>query len=216
MDLHQIYERVIAGDAPGVAGLVEHAIAEGLPPSRIISQYLIPAMTEVGARFERREFYVPEMLIAARAMQAGLGVLKRFLAEGDLATAGVVLLGTVKGDLHDMGKKLVSMMLEGAGFEVMDLGVDVDPEVFVGSVREEHPDIVGMSALLTTTMPAMLRTVEALVETGLRDTVKVLVGGAPVTQAYADQVGADGYAPDAAAAVRKARELLGIAEEPVL
>ena len=210
MDLQQIYERVIGGDAPGVKELVQQAVDEGVPPSEIISHYLIPAMTEVGARFERGEFYIPEMLIAARAMKTGLSVLKPLLVEGELETAGQVVIGTVKGDLHDIGKNLVCMMLEGAGFEVTDLGVNVDPEKFVKAVREHKPDIAGMSALLTTTMPAMKSTIEALVEAGLRDKVKVLVGGAPLTQAYADQIGADGYAPDAASAVRKAKELLGI------
>jgi len=210
MDLHQIYERVIAGDAPKVKDLVQQAVAEGVPPSEIISHYLIPAMAEVGARFERQEFYVPEMLIAARAMQTGLSVLKPLLVEGELETAGCVIMGTVKGDLHDIGKNLVCMMLEGAGFEVADLGVDVPPERFVDAVRERRPDIVGMSALLTTTMPAMKSTIEALVEAGLREGVRLMVGGAPLTQAYADQIGADGYAPDAGAAVRKAKELLGI------
>lgn len=210
MELQQIYDRVIMGDAPGVKALVQQAIGEGVPPSEIISGYLIPAMGEVGARFERQEFYIPEMLIAARAMQTGLTVLKPLLVEGELESAGCVVMGTVKGDLHDIGKNLVSMMLEGAGFEVIDLGVDVGPERFVEAVREEKPDIVGMSALLTTTMPAMRGTIEALIEAGLRDKVKMLVGGAPLTQSYADQIGADGYAPDAGAAVRKAKELLGI------
>jgi len=210
MDLQQICEGVIAGDAPGVKKLVEQAVAEGVPPSEIISRYLIPAMTEVRARFERGEFYVPEMLIAARAIKTGLTVLKPLLVEGELETAGRVVMGTVKGDLHDIGKNLVSMMLEGAGFEVADLGVDVPPERFVGAVREENPDIVGMSALLTTTMLAMRSTIEALVKAGLRDGVKVMVGGAPVTQRYADEIRADGYAPDAGSAVRKAKELLGI------
>jgi 5-methyltetrahydrofolate--homocysteine methyltransferase len=150
------------------------------------------------------------MLIAARAMQRGLGVLKPLLVEGELETAGRVVMGTVKGDLHDIGKNLVSMMLEGAGFEVTDLGVDVPPERFVDTVGEKGPDIVGMSALLTTTMPAMGDTIQALVEAGLRDKVKVLVGGAPLTQAYADRVGADGYAPDATSALRKAKELLSL------
>lgn len=210
MDLQQIYERVIAGDAPGVKQLVEQAVSEGVSPSQIISRYLIAAMAEVGARFERQEFYVPEMLIAARAMQTGLAVLKPLLVEGELKSAGRVVMGTVKGDLHDIGKNLVSMMLEGAGFEVTDLGVDVPPERFVDAVREKKPDLVGMSALLTTTMPTMGSTIKALVEAGLRDSVKVMVGGAPLTQGYAEQVGADGYAPDAASAVGKARELVGI------
>jgi len=210
MDLQEIYERVIAGDAAGVKELVEQAVADGVPPSEIISQYLIPAMTEVGARFERQEFYVPEMLIAARAMQIGLSVLKPLLVEGELETAGRVVMGTVKGDLHDIGKNLVSMMLEGAGFEVSDLGVDVSPERFVAAVRDGNTDIVGMSALLTTTMLAMTSTIQALVKAGLRDKVKVLVGGAPLTQGYAQRIGADGYAPDAESAVRRAKELLGL------
>ncbi|MGB5933457.1 MAG: corrinoid protein [Anaerolineae bacterium] len=210
MDLQEIYEKTIAGDAPAVEKLVKRAMAEGMPASQIISHYLIPAMTEVGDRFERQEFYIPEMLIAARAMQTGLGVLKPLLVEGELETAGRVVMGTVKGDLHDIGKNLVSMMLEGAGFEVTDLGVDVPPERFVDVVRQKRPDIVGMSALLTTTMPAMVSAIEALTEAGLREEVKVMVGGAPVTQGYADQIGADGYAPDAGSAARKAKELLGI------
>jgi 5-methyltetrahydrofolate--homocysteine methyltransferase len=210
MDLQQIYGGVIAGDAPSVKELVEQAVAEGVPPSEIISGYLIPAMTEVGARFERQEFYVPEMLIAARAMRTGLSVLRPLLVEGELETAGRVVMGTVKGDLHDIGKNLVSMMLEGGGFEVTDLGVDVPAERFVNAVREKRPHIVGMSALLTTTMPAMTSTMKALIDAGLRDSVKVMVGGAPVAQDYADKIGADGYAPDAASAVRKAKELLGI------
>lgn len=211
MDLQQIYERVIVGDAPGVKELVEQAVGERVPPVEIISGYLIPAMTEVGARFERQEFYIPEMLVAARAMQTGLGVLKPLLVEGELKSAGRVVMGTVKGDLHDIGKNLVSMMLEGAGFEVIDLGVDVPPERFVEAVREQKPDIMGMSALLTTTMPAMKSTIEPLVNAGLREGVKVIVGGAPVTQRYADEIGADAYAHDAASAVRKAKELLGMA-----
>ena len=211
MDLQQIYERVLTGDAPAVKELARQAIAEGVSPSEIISQYLIPAMTEVGARFEREDFYVPEMLIAARAMKTGLSVLKPLLVEGEMEPVGRVVMGTVKGDLHDIGKNLVSMMLEGGGFEVADLGVDVPPERFVDAVREKRPDIVGMSALLTTTMPAMTSAIEALIDAGLREQVRVMVGGAPVTQGYADQIGADGYAPDAGSAVRKAKELLGIA-----
>lgn len=211
MELQEIYERVIVGDASGVKELVQRAVGEGVPPSEIISGYLIPAMAEVGVRFERQEFYVPEMLIAARAMQTGLAVLKPLLVEGEMESAGRVVMGTVKGDLHDIGKNLVCMMLGGAGFEVKDLGVDVGPERFVEAVREQEPEIVGLSALLTTTMPAMGKTIEALVKAGLRGGVKVMVGGAPVTQGYAEQIGADGYAPDAASAVRRAKELLGMA-----
>jgi len=210
MDLQEIYEKTIAGDAPAVEELVKRALDAGIRPSQIISHYLIPAMTEVGGRFERQEFYVPEMLIAARAMQRGLALLKPLLVEGEFQPVGEVVAGTVKGDLHDIGKNLVCMMLEGAGFVITDLGVDVEPEKFVAAVREHEPSIVAMSALLTTTMPGMQATIEALIDAGLRGQVKVMVGGAPVTEAYADQIGADGYAPDAGAAVRKAKELLGI------
>jgi 5-methyltetrahydrofolate--homocysteine methyltransferase len=210
MDLQAIYEKTIAGDAPVVEELVKRALAEGVLASKIISQYLIPAMAEVGDRFERQEFYVPEMLIAARAMQRGLTVLRPLLVEGEFQPVGQVVAGTVKGDLHDIGKNLVCMMLEGAGFVITDMGVDVSPEKFVAAVREHEPSIVAMSALLTTTMPAMQATIGALIDAGLRAQVKVMVGGAPVTEAYAAQIGADGYAPDAGAAVRKAKQLLGM------
>jgi len=213
MDLQEIYEKTIAGDAPAVEELVKRALAEGVLASQIISQYLIPAMTEVGDRFERQEFYVPEMLIAARAMQRGLTLLKPLLLEGEFQPVGKVVAGTVKGDLHNIGKNLVCMMLEGAGFVITDLGVDVGPEKFVAAVREHEPSILAMSALLTTTMPAMQGTIEALIDAGLRGQVKVMVGGAPVTEAYADQIGADGYAPDAGAAVRKAKQLLGMEQK---
>jgi len=210
MDLQEIYEKTIAGDAPAVEKLVKRAVAEGMPASQVISHYLIPAMTGVGDRFERQEFYVPEMLIAARAMQRGLSVLKPLLVEGEFQPVGKVVAGTVKGDMHDIGKNLVCMMLEGAGFVITDLGVDVGPDKFVAAVRDHEASILAMSALLTTTMPAMEGTIEALIDAGLRSQVKVMVGGAPVTEAYADQIGADGYAPDAGAAVRKAKQLLGM------
>lgn len=213
MDLQAIYEKTIAGDAPVVEELVKRALAEGVLASKIISQYLIPAMAEVGDRFERQEFYVPEMLIAARAMQRGLTVLRPLLVEGEFQPVGQVVAGTVKGDLHDIGKNLVCMMLEGAGFVITDMGVDVSPEKFVAAVREHEPSIVAMSALLTTTMPVMQATIGALIDAGLRAQVKVMVGGAPVTEAYAAQIGADGYAPDAGAAVRKAKQLLGMERE---
>jgi 5-methyltetrahydrofolate--homocysteine methyltransferase len=155
--------------------------------------------------------FVPEMLIAARAMQAAMNILKPQLAEGEVVSAGKVVVGTVAGDLHDIGKNLVGMMMEGAGFEIVDLGTDVGADAFVEAVREHKPDMIGMSALLTTTMPSMKATVEALTEAGLRDTVKVLIGGAPVTQGFADDIGADGFAPDASSATRKAKELLATA-----
>ncbi len=165
-------------------------------------------MTEVGARFERQEFYVPEMLVAARAMQSGLAILKPQLVEGGIKAVGKVVLGTVKGDLHDIGKTLVGMMLEGAGFEIVDLGTDVPPAKFAEVARSSGANIVGMSALLTTTMQNMRATVEALEDMGIRQQVKVMIGGAPVTDAYAKEIGADGYAPDASRAVALAKSLL--------
>ena len=167
-------------------------------------------MNVVGERFKNNEFYVPEVLIAARAMHAGMDILKPKLAESGVEPIGKVLLGTVKGDLHDIGKNLVAMMLEGAGFEVIDLGIDVPPEKFVQAVNEQGGDVIAMSALLTTTMTQMKTTLEALEEAGVKGKVKTLIGGAPVTQNYADEIGADGYARDAASAADKAKELLGI------
>jgi len=209
MDLKQVYEGVINGNQKVVAEGVQEALDEGVASSTILYDYLIPAMTEVGERFERNEFFVPEMLIAARAMQSGLSLIKPLLVESGVEPIGRVAIGTVKGDLHDIGKNLVSMMMEGAGFEVIDMGVDASPDKFAQAARD-GADVIAMSALLTTTMPSMQTTVDALVEAGLRDRVKVLIGGAPVTQAYADQIGADGYAPDASSAARKAKQLLGV------
>lgn len=211
MELRQIYEYTVSGNAPKVKELTQQALAEGVAPGEIISKYLIPAMAEVGDRFERNEFYVPELLIAARAMQGALAILKPLLTDTDLKPAGKVVIGTVKGDLHDIGKNLVSMMLQGAGFEIVDLGVDVPPDKFVDAVKQSKADVVALSALLTTTMPSMKTTIDALQAAGLRERVKVIIGGAPVTQRYADEIGADGYAPDANSAVRRTRQLLGLA-----
>jgi len=208
MDLKEIYDGVVSGNQKVVAEGVQAALDAGESPSTLLFECLIPAMSEVGERFERNEFFVPEMLIAARAMQAGMTLLKPLLADSGVEPLGRVAIGTVKGDLHDIGKNLVSMMMEGAGFEVVDLGVDTTPDKFIEAVKD-GADVVAMSALLTTTMPSMKTTIDAMVEAGLRDKVKVLIGGAPVTQAYADQIGADGYAPDASSAARKAKELLG-------
>ena len=208
MGLQEIYDAVVAGDAPAVETLVQEAVERGVGPQEIISDSMVPAMAEVGDRFERAEFFVPEMLIASRAMDAGLRVLRPLLVGVELRSAGRVVIGTVEGDLHDLGKNLVCTMLAGAGFTVEDLGADVAPERFVEAVGREGTDIVAMSALMTTTMPAMARTVEALVAAGLRGGVKVLVGGAPLSQAYAEEIGADGYSADASSAVRKAKELL--------
>jgi len=169
---------------------------------------MVSAMGEVGRLFEEGEYFVPEMLIAARAMKTGMEILKPELVEADFQPAGKVIAGTVKGDLHDIGKNLVCMMLEGAGFQVIDLGSDVSPEAFVNAVQEHHPDFLAMSALLTTTMPNMQNTIEALVAAGVRNDVKVLIGGAPITDSYAEKIGADGYAPDASRAVKLALSLV--------
>ena len=207
--IERIYQSVIDGDMNGATGGVNAALEQGLAASDILNQGLIAAMTEVGRLFEEGEFFVPEMLIAARAMQASVAILKPKLLEADIKPLGKVAIGTVKGDLHDIGKNLVAMMLEGAGFEIIDLGTDVAPTKFVEAIKEHDAGFVGMSALLTTTMPAMRTTIEALKEAGVRDKVKVMIGGAPVTQKYAEEVGADIYAPDGPSAARKAKEALG-------
>lgn len=207
MELQTIFENVVEGNAGEVQAGVKAALAEGVEADVILKQALIAAMEEVGKRFEEGDFFVPEMLIAARAMQGGLGLLKPHLMDSGVKAAGKVAIGTVKGDLHDIGKNLVGMMLEGAGFEVLDLGTDVDSQKFVKAVQE-GANVVGMSALLTTTMSNMQTTIQALQTAGLRDSVKVVVGGAPVTDAYAKQVGADAFAPDASSAVRVVRQLL--------
>ncbi|MGA2111072.1 MAG: corrinoid protein [Anaerolineales bacterium] len=207
MSIQQISEAVISGKASVTQQEVKNALQEGLKPEKILSEGLIAAMSEVGARFERGEFYVPEMLIAARAMQSGLAILRPLLTEQAMAMRGKVVIGTVKGDLHDIGKNLVAMMLEGAGYEIVDLGTDVPPEKFASAVREQHPTLVGMSALLTTTMRNMKEAIEAIEDIGLRGQVKIMVGGAPLTEAFAKDIGADGYAPDASRAVALAKSL---------
>jgi 5-methyltetrahydrofolate--homocysteine methyltransferase len=208
MTVEVIYQAVMEGDAATTASQVQAALDAGTPPGEILNNGCIAAMGEVGRLFEEGEMFVPEMLIAARAMQAGMNILKPHLAEDEIVSAGRVVIGTVAGDLHDIGKNLVGMMMEGAGFEIVDLGTDVSADDFVAAVKEHAPDLIGMSALLTTTMPSMTATVEALTEAGLRDKVKVLIGGAPVTQAFADEIGADGFAPDASSATRTAKALL--------
>jgi 5-methyltetrahydrofolate--homocysteine methyltransferase len=207
MDLKQINQSVIDGNVRDVQAGVQSALAAGVDAGTILNQALIAAMDEVGCRFEEGDFFVPEMLVSAKAMQAGLTLLKPHLTSADSKSAGKVAVGTVKGDLHDIGKNLVAMMLEGAGFEIMDLGVDVTPEAFVDAVHE-GAQVIGMSALLTTTMGSMGLTIAALKAAGLRDQVKVMIGGAPVTQEFADSIGADGFAPDASSATRVARQLL--------
>jgi len=203
-----IYKAVLEGDATGVKTGVETALNDGASADQIMQQGLIRAMTEVGRLYESGEYYVPEMLIAARAMQTGLVVLKPQLVQNGVKSAGSVAIGTVKGDLHEIGKNLVGMMLEGAGFEIKDLGTDVEPDKFVALVQNEHVDIIALSALLTTTMTNMAMTIEALRSAGIRDKVKVIIGGAPVTEDYAKKIGADGYSPDASAAARLVKSLM--------
>lgn len=205
--LEEIFNAVLAGNQDEAEAKVRRAMEVPLSPEDILKKGLVAAMREVGDRFERGDYYVPEMLIAARAMQTGLNVLKPQLMEADIQPAGKVVIGTVKGDLHDIGKNLVGMMLEGAGYEIIDLGTDVPPERFAHAVREQDADFVGLSALLTTTMPEMRNTIEALEDLGVREQVRVIIGGAPITQDYADDIGADGYAPDASRAVAMARGL---------
>jgi 5-methyltetrahydrofolate--homocysteine methyltransferase len=208
MKLDEIFKNVIDGQAEEVVARVKIALEQGSSADEILNKALIAAMNEVGKRFEEGEFYVPEMLIAARAMQAGLQVLRPYLVESGIKAAGRIAIGTVKGDLHDIGKNLVAMMLEGAGFEVQNLGTDVSPEKFVEAVRSNNVDIIGMSALLTTTMTNMKDTIKVLEESGLRNKVKVMIGGAPVTESFAKQIGADGFAPDASRAVSLAKALI--------
>ena len=206
--LEQIASNLYQGEDGVVADLVQRALDQGMTAGEILNGGLIAGMDEVGKDFKAGDLFVPEVLIAARAMHAGMNILRPLLAEGDVPSAGKYVIGTVQGDLHDIGKNLVKMMLDGAGFETIDLGTDVKPDGFVAAVREHQPQLLGMSALLTTTMPAMKRTIDALVEAGVRESIRVMVGGAPVTQAYADEIGADGYAPDAASAVELARSLM--------
>jgi 5-methyltetrahydrofolate--homocysteine methyltransferase len=207
--LKKLFDAVLDGDFDGVKTNVQAALDAGLDPTLVLNEGMIAAMREVGCRFEAGEYYVPEMLIAARAMQAGMAILKPHLQKTDRKSGGKVVIGTVKGDLHDIGKNLVALMLEGAGFEIKDLGVDVPTEEFIRVVQEEKPDLVAMSALLTTTMQMMKQTIDAFGAAGLREQVKILVGGAPVTESYASQIGADGFSPDASRAVTVAKSVLG-------
>jgi 5-methyltetrahydrofolate--homocysteine methyltransferase len=208
--LSALAENLINGEVEGVKELTQKALDEGVPPGEILDEGLIKGMNVVGERFKNGEFFIPEVLLAAKVMHAGMDILKPALVSSGVEPVGKVVLGTVKGDLHDIGKNLVAMMLEGAGFEVIDLGIDVPPEKFVEAARNDGAGILAMSALLTTTMTGMKATLEALQEAGVRDEVKTMIGGAPVTQDYADEIGADGYARDAASAVDKAKELMGI------
>ena len=204
------HEKVMEGDRVGIEALTKEATSKGVTAGTIIDEYLMPAMAEVGRLYEEGEYFIPEMLMSARAMQASMAILKPLIVGDEVKTVGRVVIGTVEGDLHDIGKTLVGMMLESAGFEVHDLGVDVKSEKFVAAVRNLEPRIVGMSAMLTTTMVAMEQVIEALKEAGLRDKLIVMVGGAPLTAEFVASIGADGFAEDAAGAVRKAKELVGI------
>jgi methylmalonyl-CoA mutase cobalamin-binding domain/chain len=206
--LQSLYDNTLVGNAPEVRDLVNQGLADDLEPEKMLYEALIPSLEEVGARFERGDYFVPEMLIAARAMQGALDILRPLLAETGAMQVGTFVMGTVKGDVHDIGKNLVNILLEGAGFTVYDLGVNVAPETFVEKIQEVKPEIVGFSAFLTTTMPMFKANINALEKAGIRDDVIVMVGGAPVTQEYADAVGADGYAADASTAVRLAKSLI--------
>ncbi|HOK79451.1 MAG TPA: corrinoid protein [bacterium] len=207
--LEEIKQAIIRGDAKKATELVSKALAENISVEKILNEGLIAGMNVVGVKFKNNEFYVPEVLIAARAMNQAMAILQPEIAKAGIKPQGKVAIGTVKGDLHDIGKNLVSMMWKGAGFEVIDLGIDVPEEKFVEAAKN-GAQLIGLSALLTTTMPAMKDVIEKLKAEGIRDKVKVIIGGAPVTQAYADEIGADGYAPDAGSAVDKAKELLGL------
>jgi 5-methyltetrahydrofolate--homocysteine methyltransferase len=206
-DLKQLHDAVLSGDAKTAKSVTEQALAEGVAPLKLVQEYMVPAMGEVGRRFECNEYFVPELLLSARAMKAALELIRPLLIASGAQPVGRVALGTVKGDLHDIGKNLVGAMLEGGGYEVMDLGVNVTPEQFVAAVKEKGANIVAMSALLTTTMPAMRTTVDALKTAGVREKVKILIGGAPITQRYAEEIGADGFAESAAGAVPLAKKV---------
>lgn len=206
--LRELHDAIVAGDRKQASASVQAALDAGVASEIILKDAMIPAMRRVGEMFSCGEYYVPEMLVAARAMQDGLAILKPHLVKTNIASEGKVVIGTVVGDMHDIGKNLVGMMLEGAGFEIVDLGINVPPAKFVDAIRAHHPDLVGMSALLTTTMPGMKTTLEALEAAGLRNQIKVLVGGAPVTSQFAQTIGADGYAQDASRAVELAKSLL--------
>jgi 5-methyltetrahydrofolate--homocysteine methyltransferase len=207
-DLKKLYDAIVDGDAKTSKAIAIKAMEEKLDPKKLLDEYMIPAMNEVGRRFETNEYFVPELLIAARAMKQALEVIKPSLVATGAKPVGRVAIGTVKGDLHDIGKNLVAAMLEGGGFEIIDLGVDVSPDKFVNAVKEKGANLIALSALLTTTMPSMKTTIEQLEEAGVREKVKVMIGGAPVTQKYADEIGADGYSDNASGAVSLARTLI--------
>lgn len=210
VDMQEVASAVIAGNRKKVQELVEDALKEGVPPEKIINEGLLAGMSVIGERFKKNEIFVPEVLVSARAMQVGMDILKPLLTKSSGVIKGKVVIGTVEGDLHDIGKNLVAIMFEGAGYQVIDLGIDVPPDKFVEAIREHNPDIVGMSALLTVTMPQMKVTLDVMEKEGVREKVKVIVGGAPVTEEFAKEIGADGYAPDATSAVELVNRLLGV------
>jgi 5-methyltetrahydrofolate--homocysteine methyltransferase len=210
-ELSKLFDAVVGGDATSARNVTEQALAENVDPLVLVNQYMAPAMDEVGQRFERCDYFVPELLLSARAMKAALELIRPLLTASGAEPVGRVVIGTVKGDLHDIGKNLVAAMLEGGGFEVIDLGVNVAPEKFVGTARDCNAHIISMSALLTTTMLSMRGTIDALKAAGLRDRIKVLIGGAPITQRFADEIGADGYGASAVDAVALARKAMGVA-----
>jgi corrinoid protein of di/trimethylamine methyltransferase len=207
-ELSKLYDAILVGNFKAAREVTEKALAAGTDPQDLVQKYMIPAMDEVGRRYEANEYFVPELLIAARAMKAALELIRPLLSARGTEPTGRVVIGTVKGDLHDIGKNLVAAMLEGAGFEVIDLGVDVPPDKFVTTAKDRNASLIAMSALLTTTMGSMKSTVETLRQSGSRGAVKIMVGGAPVTQKYADEIGADGYSNNANGAVALARRLM--------
>lgn len=208
--LDLLYGAVLDGAAEKAVSVAGEGLAAGIAPTSLLFDAMIPGLEEVGSRFETGELFLPEMLVAARAMQAAMDLLRPLIVEAGVERLGRFVIGTVAGDIHDVGKKLVVVMLEGAGFEVIDLGINVPAEGFVAAILELHPDVVGMSAFLTTTLPELRRNIESIEAAGLRDTVKILIGGAPVTQLTVDESGADGFAPDASSAVRVTKALIGV------
>jgi len=208
--LNEISENVVKGDADAVAELVQGALDGGVDVQRVMNEGMVKGMTVIGERFKNNEIYLPEMMVAARAMNAGLDIVEPLMAKSNTSYVGKVVIGTVRDDLHDVGKNMVRIMFKGAGFQVFDLGIDVSPDEFVRAAKENDADLIAMSALLTLTIHNMKETVEAIEGAGLKDETKIMVGGAPVTQNIADQVGADGYAPDCSRAVERAKELLGL------
>lgn len=208
--LDRLYVAVIDGDAEGAVTVAKLALSAGAEPTELLFEAMIPALEEVGRRFESGEVFLPEMLVAARAMQAVMDLIRPLIVDAGVEKLGTFVIGTVAGDIHDVGKKLVIVMLEGAGFEVIDLGINVPADEFVAAIRRHHPNVVGLSAFLTTTLPELANTISAIEKAGLRDQVKILIGGAPVTQLTVDHTGADGFAPDASAAVRLTKAVMGL------